>query len=231
MKIQIKITLNEALFLRDPEDTKLGKKILESSIILIHKLGFEKFTFKKLAEEIDSNEQSIYRYFENKHQLLKYLVAWYWAWLEYQLEIKTAYINEPNEKLKIVLKILSDSVKRDPNFDHIDEAILAHIVTKTAPISYITDEVNDKEIENILSSFDSLVFKISVIIKECIPNYKTPKALATSIIRLTREQIFFSKYFTNLTELKTSDEDTSEVFNFVENLVFTIIEKENINLL
>lgn len=226
MKIQIKISLNKLLFVRDPEETKLGKKILSNSVILIHKLGFDKFTFKKLAEEISSNEQSIYRYFENKHQLLRYLIAWYWAWLEYQLELKTNFINNSDEKLKIAIRVLSDSVKNDPNFEHIDESILAHIVTKTVPISYITEQIEKNETYSFLSSFSSLCNKISEIIKECIPNYNTPKALATSIIRITREQIFFSKYFSNLTELSSEKDDTSDIYNFVENLVFTIIKNE-----
>ena len=46
--IAIQIQLNSNLYLRDPQETKLGKKIIEFSIILIEDLGFEKFTFKKL---------------------------------------------------------------------------------------------------------------------------------------------------------------------------------------
>jgi AcrR family transcriptional regulator len=76
--------LNPHLYLRDPQQTELGQKIINASVVLIDTLGFEQFTFKKLAEEIDSTEASIYRYFENKHRLLLYLVGWYWTWLEYQ---------------------------------------------------------------------------------------------------------------------------------------------------
>ena len=72
--IAIQIQLNSNLYIRDPQETKLGKKIIEFSIILIEELGFEKFTFKKLAIKIESTEASIYRYFQNKHKLLIYLV-------------------------------------------------------------------------------------------------------------------------------------------------------------
>jgi AcrR family transcriptional regulator len=77
--------MNEKLFVRNPEQTELGRKIIEFSIRLIHENGFEAFTFKKLAEVIGSTEAGIYRYFENKHRILIYLTAWYWSWLEFRV--------------------------------------------------------------------------------------------------------------------------------------------------
>ena len=37
----------------------------------------EEFTFRKLAQKINTTEASVYRYFENKHRLLIYILAWY----------------------------------------------------------------------------------------------------------------------------------------------------------
>ena len=79
MEIQLQIKMNEKLFLRDPEQSELGKKIILHSIQLIHLNGFEAYTFKKLAESIGTTEAGIYRYFENKHRLLIYLSVWYWS--------------------------------------------------------------------------------------------------------------------------------------------------------
>ncbi|MDO9161670.1 MAG: TetR/AcrR family transcriptional regulator, partial [Methylococcaceae bacterium] len=62
MDIQLQIKMNEKLFLRDPEQSELGKKIIQESIQLIYKNGFEAFTFKKLAIDIGSTEAGIYRY-------------------------------------------------------------------------------------------------------------------------------------------------------------------------
>ena len=67
-----KITINEKLYVKDPETSELGRNILQNSIILIDEMGFEAFTFKKLGEKIQSNESSIYRYFENKLHLVCY---------------------------------------------------------------------------------------------------------------------------------------------------------------
>ena len=69
--------MNEKLFLRDPEQSELGRRIIRQGIILISEVGLEETTFRKLAERMGTKEASIYRYFENKHRLLVYLVAWY----------------------------------------------------------------------------------------------------------------------------------------------------------
>ena len=100
MELSLKIKMNEKLFLRNPEETELGRKIIQHSIVLIHKIGFEAFTFKKLAEEINTTEAGVYRYFENKHKLLIYLSSWYWSWMEYKLVFNTNNILNIEEKLK-----------------------------------------------------------------------------------------------------------------------------------
>jgi len=65
----------DGLYLKAPLQSKLGKKIITYSILLFDDIGFEAFTLKKLAKAIDSNATSLYRYFENKHLLLRFLVV------------------------------------------------------------------------------------------------------------------------------------------------------------
>ena len=84
-KLQVNIKVSEELYLRSPDSSELGKRIITGSIELINELGFELFTFKKLGERIGSPESSIYRYFESKQAVLIYLVAWYWSWVDYKL--------------------------------------------------------------------------------------------------------------------------------------------------
>jgi hypothetical protein len=57
----LKIQVNEKIYVKDPETSPLGKKIVEQSILLIDEIGFDNFTFKNLGEKIWSNESSIYR--------------------------------------------------------------------------------------------------------------------------------------------------------------------------
>ena len=110
MKLQLQIKMNENLFLRNPEHTELGRNIIKHSIQLISQYGFEAFTFKKLAEDIGTTEAGIYRYFENKHLLLIYIIAWYWGWLEYQISFRTNNVTDPVVKLKKIIKLLATTV-------------------------------------------------------------------------------------------------------------------------
>ena len=116
----LKITINEKLYVKDPETSELGRNILKNSILLIDEIGFEAFTFKKLGEKIQSNESSIYRYFENKHKLLVYLSSWYWSWMEYRMVFATANIQNPITKLEIAIKLVTDNVIDDTATPHID---------------------------------------------------------------------------------------------------------------
>ena len=105
MELQLQIKMNEALYLRNPEQSELGKNIIMHSIIMIHKNGFEALTFKKLAKEIGTTEAGIYRYFENKHLLLTYVISWYWSWIEFQIVFQTKNIKSPKLKLKKLFPI------------------------------------------------------------------------------------------------------------------------------
>ena len=72
--LQINIAIDSNLYFKDPESSNLGRRIVEHGIVMIHELGYESFTFKKLGIRIHSNESSIYRYFESKHAFLIYLL-------------------------------------------------------------------------------------------------------------------------------------------------------------
>ena len=99
--------MNEHLYLKDPTSSDLGHKILSGSISLISSLGFEKFTFKKLAQEIDTTEASIYRYFESKHKILLYLINWYWSCMWFRIHMGTQNIMDAEVRLKNCIHILT----------------------------------------------------------------------------------------------------------------------------
>ena len=47
-----KIQLNEKIYVKDPESSVLGKKIIKESILLIDEMGFEKFTHPRIVSDI-----------------------------------------------------------------------------------------------------------------------------------------------------------------------------------
>lgn len=224
MELSLKIKMNEKLFLRDPEETELGRNIVQYAIILIHKIGFEAFTFKKLAIEINTTEAGIYRYFENKHRLLIYITAWYWSWLEYRVAVHTNNIKDPLVKLKRVIKLLATAVEDDVKTSHVDESILHQIIITEGSKVYLTRHVGEDNKHHFFKPYKDLCAVIGNIILECTPKYNYPKSLASTIIEMAHFQNFFMNNLPSLTDFG-KNKDESNVVSFLEDLVFSSIKK------
>ena len=224
MEIQLQIKMNEKLFLRNPEQSELGKKIILHSIQLIHKNGFESFTFKKLAEDIGTTEAGIYRYFENKHRLLIYITAWYWTWLEYRVTVHTSNIKDPVVKLKRVIRLLATAVEDDIKTGYVNESILHQIIIAEGSKAYLTKHVSEDNKDHFFKPYKDLCAKIGDIILECNHKYKYPKSLSSTIIEMAHFQNFFMNHLPSLTDFG-KDKDESKIVTFLEDLVFSSLKR------
>ncbi len=224
MELQLQIKMNEKLFVRDPEQTALGRKIIQFSIHLIHENGFEAFTFKKLAEVIGSTEAGIYRYFENKHRLLIYLTAWYWSWLEFRVNFHLNNISDPGIKLKKLIKLLAANVVDDDSTIYVNESILHQIIIAEGSKTYLTKHVSDDNKDRLFKPYKDLCSLIAFIIKEYNPDYTHPRSLASTIIEMAHLQVFFMHHLPSLTDFG-DDKDEQLVVEYLEHLVFSSIRK------
>ena len=100
---KVALTINDTLYMKDPNSSSLGVRIIKDGISLLDEVGFEQFTFKKLALRIETTEASVYRYFESKHQFLLYLINWYWGMIEYRLAFETANIMDAKVNLYSII--------------------------------------------------------------------------------------------------------------------------------
>jgi len=225
MEVQLQIKMNEKLFLRNPEQTELGKKIVQHGIELIHQIGFEAFTFKKLAEYIGTTEAGVYRYFENKHRLLIYITAWYWGWLQYRVVFNTNNIKDPVVKVKKVIHLLAITVVDDDATSHINEDKLHQIIISEGSKAYLTKQVQEDNKEQLFKPYKDLCAVIADMILECNPKYKYSRSLASTIIEMAHLQNFFMHNLPSLTDFgKTKDE--LKVVSFLDDLVFSSIRKK-----
>lgn len=214
--------MNEALFLRDPQSSELGKKILKHSIQMIAHLGFESFTFKKLAEEIATTEAGVYRYFENKHKLLVYLTAWYWSWLEFQIKYHTNNIEDPVIKLKKVIRLLAASVEDDEQTSYINESLLHQIIITEGSKAYLTKQVCEDNRQNFFKPYKDLCSVVGAIITDCSPDYKYPKSLSSTIVEIAHFQNFFMHNLPSLTDFGGTKQE-KEIIAFLSDLVFSAL--------
>jgi AcrR family transcriptional regulator len=217
----IKIAVNNKLYVKDPETSELGKKIVQHSISLINEIGFDNFTFKKLGERIGSNESSLYRYFENKHKLLIYLSSWYWGWIEYKLAFATTNVSNPVEKLKKAIAIVTEKIEDDSETLHINESVLSKIIIFEFTKTFLTKEVDEENKEGFFLVYKRVINRLVTIINEVNPRYEYAKSLASSIVEGSLHQHFLSEHLKTITNCN----DTISPTEFYVDLAIQTLNK------
>jgi AcrR family transcriptional regulator len=215
----IKIQVNSKTYVKDPETSDLGKKIIKNSILLIDEIGFEEFTFKKLGEKIGSNESSIYRYFENKHKLLVYLSSWYWAWIEYRLVFATNNIDDKIEKLKKAVAIVTEPIEDDYKTAHINEAILNKIIIEEFTKTLHNKHVDKENREGFFLIYKQVNYRIEKMIQEIRPDYPYAKSLVSSMIEGSLHQHFLKNHLKTITNCNEEVSPTAFYVHLIENLL------------
>jgi AcrR family transcriptional regulator len=215
----IKIQVNPKTYVKDPETSDLGKKIIQNSILLIDEIGFEEFTFKKLGEKIGSNESSIYRYFENKHKLLVYLSSWYWAWIEYRLVFSTNNIDNKIEKLKKAIAIVTESIEDDSKTEHINEAVLNKIIIEEFTKTFHSKQVDEENKEGFFLIYKQVNYRIEKMILDVNPDYPFAKSLVSSIIEGSLHQHFLKNHLKTITNCNENVNPSDFYIHLIENLL------------
>ena len=222
MDFQLSFKVNEHIYLRDPESSELGKQIVKNAIDLIYELGFEHFTFKKLATKMSTTEASIYRYFENKHRLLLYILNWYWSYMEFLVDFTIQNIQDPKEKLTKIIHLFTQSLPESVGQLDYNKSFLNQIVLSESSKVYLIKEVKEINSFQVFKPYKDLCNAVGEIILECNPNYKYPHSLASTIIEMAHLQNFFMNNLPSLTDFSKS-KDEKEIIKYLEHLVFNTI--------
>lgn len=220
--LPIHIKISPTLYSKDPESSELGKKIVSKSIEMINELGFEAFTFRKLGAAIGSNESSVYRYFENKHVLLVYLLNWYWSWIEYKLVMLIVNVSNNEEKLTSAITLVTEKVKEDSDFSYINEMILSEIMITEASKAYHTKEVDADNKLGYFKTYKRVVQRISDLILAINPDYQYPHMLVSTVIEGAYQQRYFKRHLPSLTDAQVGE---GYIVDFYVELVFKAIKE------
>ncbi len=210
--LQFHIAIDSSLFCKDPESSDLGRRIVEYGIEMIHELGYEAFTFKKLGQRINSNESSIYRYFESKHSFLIYLVNWYWSWIEHKLVFATTNIASAEEKLEKAIQLLTEEVKEDTNFTFINEVTLNKIIVAESSKAYHTKQVESENEKGFYKTYTRVVDRVCEFVLGVNHRFQYPHMLVSTIIEGAHHQRYFSKHLPDLTDCEEGKNDVVEFY-------------------
>lgn len=226
MDLEIKVKMNENLFVKDPSTTILGKKIIKHAILIINEIGFEDFTFKKLALEINTTEAGIYRFFENKHRLLIYIITLYWNLFEYQVMTKLVIERNPELRIIKIIELLSSEFESKIYLDEIDCSALFQIVVSESNKAYLTKNVGDNNKVKLFKPYKDLCSRIADVFLEFNPNYKFSHSLSSTLIETAHLQFFFMKNLPSLTDFDKGTEKfkQKQLKAFLENLVFSALK-------
>lgn len=223
MDFQVTFKVNDKIYLRDPESSDLGKQMIKSAIDLIYELGFEHFTFKKLAQHMHTTEATIYRYFENKHRLLLYIINWYWCYMEFLVMLKLQNVSDSKAKLKTIIELLSHELPEGSGKLDYNKKFLNQIVISESSKVYLVKEVKEINKSEVFKPYKDLCAKIAEVISANNPTYKYPRSLSSTLIEASHYQQFFSKYLPRLTDVRVKEEKEF-ASNFLNDLVFKALK-------
>lgn len=224
MEYHLNFSVNSNIYIRDPESSELGKEIVRKAIELIHEVGYEHFTFKKLAFEIGTTEASIYRYFKNKHLLLVYILNWYWSYLEFLVMFQLKNISDPHLKIRKVIELLTHELPTDSGKIKYNISYLNHIVITESSKVYLVKEIKEINQAEVFKQFKDLCNTISNVILELNPQYPYPHSLSSTLIETSHNQQFFSSHLKRLTDVKTNEDASAYVATYLEDLVFRVLK-------
>ncbi len=219
MDFQLRFKVNDYIYLRDPESSEIGKAIVKNAIDLIYTLGFEHFTFKKLATEMGTTEATIYRYFENKHRLLLYILNWYWSYMSFLVDYQLKNIKEPKQQLKAIIHLLTHELPDSAGDLVYNKKWLNQIVISESSKVYLVKEVKEINNAEVFLPYKELCASIAAIIELYNPKYKYPKSLTSTIIEASHHEQFFIDYLPRLTDVQTKNK-SEFVANFLEDMLF-----------
>jgi AcrR family transcriptional regulator len=222
MNFQLRFKINEKLFIRNPEGSELGNQIVKKAIDLIYNLGFEQFTFKKLAVEMNSTEATIYRYFENKHRLLLYILNWYWCYMEFLLMMKLQNVSDKKEKLTIIIDLLTHELSESENQYDYNKKYLNQIIIAESSKSYLIKDIVAINKEEVFKPYKDLCATIANVISENNASYKFPKSLSTTLIEASHHQQFFAENLPRLTD-KNAKNKTDFAAKFLSDMIFKVL--------
>jgi len=219
---RIKLQVDPRFYLKDPTSTELGERIVEHGILMLDEMGFEDFTFRKLALRIGTTEASVYRYFKSKHHFLLYLVAWYWGWVDFRLQIATSGMPDASERLRCALRELTMPIVKDESTPQIDEAALYRVVIAESSKAYLQREVDAENREGLFRGYKRVCRIVADMVRAVNPRYAYPTALVSTVVESSHQQKYFAEHLPGLTDVKHAEVHGTTT-DFLIEMVFRVI--------
>ncbi|HEX4886773.1 MAG TPA: TetR/AcrR family transcriptional regulator [Luteibaculaceae bacterium] len=209
----LQINVHPKIYLKDPRSSELGRGILLEGLHLMHQLGLEEFTFRKLAMHIHTTESSIYRYFETKHKLLLFYESWYWSWVAYRIQFEISNIEQVDERIRRLIGVLAYQPEPHERYGLFAVKTVKDVVVSESVKSYFVKSVDDNQRAGYFGPYLRVVERLSELIEELEPAYPFANALATTVVEGVLHQQHFAGHIPALTNFNPASDALTEFFN------------------
>jgi AcrR family transcriptional regulator len=221
----LSIRVNECFYLKDPSISLLGKKILTHGVEMIDEMGLERFTFKKLANILQTTESSVYRYFENKHMLLMYMSSWYWSWLETYMVFRTANLSSATDKLRIMIFILCEEEWKDKRMNNMNLYALRRVIIAESPKAFLAKSSDGISIEDAYIAVDQLCLRFEELFATIKPADSSSRLLSSMLIEGILSQQFYHTFYPRFLD-KSGASETAGLSTFFFETTMAYLQKE-----
>ncbi len=170
-----------------------------------------------------SIEASIYRYFENKHAFLVYLASWYWEWVRYRIGFNTMNVYEPKKQLRLTIKTIVDTIRLATPAEYIDRDLLHNIVVKEGIKAYHINQVEKENQMGFFTPYKALSKRMADIIESINPDFPYPRTLASNLLEMANNKMYFAQHLPKLTDLKLRDGNMKKLEEMLELYVFKLL--------
>lgn len=192
---------DDALFLKDPESSELGRSMLSEGLVLMNTLGLESFTFRKLAARMGSTEVSLYKYFPNKQRLLQYYYQLYWLWLRQLCGRHAEMARDPREALTAAMEAICGVWPKELPPLQLDPWELRRLVIDEGMKSYMHKHVDEDNAHRLFAPYKSLSAFLAELLVACRKDVPLPRSFATTMIEMAHSLPFAMDHLPSLTEL------------------------------
>jgi AcrR family transcriptional regulator len=223
MSASLKINVTPAIYLRDPEETDLGRRIVVVGVDLILSDGYESFTFKKLAEQLNSTEASIYRYFESKQHLLMYIFYRYWEGMKINLNIELQKIESGKERLKRLVKFIT-MPQWHVKDRLIDEQKLVELAQTENIRIHLFNQVDAYNKNGMYIAYKNFVQQLADEILAYKSHYAYAQSLASVLLNSAINQLYYANHLPSLTNIRKGEKAKNELRGFLEHFLFASLK-------
>ena len=140
------------------------------------------------------------------------------------IQTKLENENSSTEKLKIAIDGILFSIKKNPEIDFIDEDILHRIMVSQADKVLRIKEVTEENRNGFFLAYKKVVKSIADIILEIEPNFPYARILASTLMEIPNQQLYYAENLPSLTNLQHNEENQYEIQKVMENMAFSWIK-------